>query len=215
MKLVGTYFIYLIYKLFNSLRSFTFQGQRHNYFTHRYSKTWRNERSVEVPVIWEEVKKYQGKRILEVGNVLSHYFTVDHDILDKYEKGKGLINQDVVNFEPRGKYDLIVSISTLEHVGWDEKPQKPRKILKAIRNLKSLLAPKGKIMVTLPLGYNPEMDKMLKKDEIKFTKQYNLKRVSGLTNRWREVEWKKIRNAKYSSPFRNANGLVIGIIKKQ
>jgi cyclopropane fatty-acyl-phospholipid synthase-like methyltransferase len=51
-----------------------------------------------------------------------------------------VINEDVVNFKSKKKYDLIVSISTLEHVGWDEKPMK---IPRAIENLKTLITPQG------------------------------------------------------------------------
>jgi len=51
--------------------------------------------------------------------VLSHYFAVKHDIVDKYEIAPSVVNEDLVNFKPGKKYDLIVSISTLEHVGWD------------------------------------------------------------------------------------------------
>lgn len=93
-----------------------------------------------------------------MGNVLSNYFSVNHDIVDKYEKSYGVINHDIVDFNPDKKYDLIVSILTLEHVGWDEIPKEPTKILSAIKNMIALLEPEGKIVVTLPLGYNPEMD---------------------------------------------------------
>jgi len=95
-----------------------------------------NERAVEIPIIWHIVRENKGKRILEAGNVLSHYFRVDHDIVDKYERAEDVINEDVVNFQPSKKYDLIVSISTLGHVGWDENPKEPSKILKAIEHLK-------------------------------------------------------------------------------
>ena len=43
-----------------------------------------------------------------------------------------MINQDVVDFKTNEKYDLIVSISTLEHVGWDEEPRDDKKISKAL-----------------------------------------------------------------------------------
>lgn len=175
--------------------------------------TWRGERAVEVPIIWEIVKKHHGKRILEVGNVLSHYFSVNHDILDKYEKAEGVINQDVVDFQPSEKYDLIVSISTLEHVGWDEEPRDPLKILRAIQNLKNLIASGGKMIVTLPLGYNSEMDKLLKEGKIHFTEQYYLKRISR-DSKWIEVDWNDVWEAKFGSPFYAANGLIIGIIEK-
>jgi len=199
------------YKMFKP-KSFTFQGQIHNYFYHRYGRTWENERSVEVPIIWEMVKKYQEGSVLEVGNVLSHYFPVQHDILDKYEKAHGVINQDVVDFQPPKKYGLIVSISTLEHVGWDEKPKNPPKILHAIENLRTkCLAPRGKIVATLPLGYNSYMDKLLKKRKMPFTKKYYLKRVS--YNSYIEVDWKDLCEVKFGHPFPYANGLVIGIIE--
>lgn len=113
--------------------------------------------------------------VLEVGNVLSYRFGVSHDILDKYDINRHVINEDVVRFSPQKRYDLIVSISTLEHVGWDEIPKEPRKILLALENLKKILAPGGQLIVTLPLGYNPDMDKLLSDGEIKFEEVYYLK----------------------------------------
>ena len=88
-----------------------------------------NERSIEVPIVMEIVNQNKGKRILEIGNVLSNYYKVSHDIVDKYEKAPNVINQDVVDFKTNEKYDLIVSISTLEHVGWDEEPRDDKKNL--------------------------------------------------------------------------------------
>lgn len=99
------------------------------------------------------VRKYQGKNILEIGNVLSHHLEFEHDILDKYENAEGVINEDVVNFKSKKKYDLIVGISTLEHVGWDEKPMK---IPSAVENLKTLITSRGgMIIITLPFGTTP------------------------------------------------------------
>ncbi|MHB9093099.1 MAG: methyltransferase domain-containing protein [Eubacteriales bacterium] len=198
----------------DSSKTFTFQGHTYSYFSHEYSTTWLTERTVEVPIIWEIVHKYHGKRILEVGNVLSHYYPVEHDIVDKYEKAPGVINEDVVDYKPSEKYDLIVSISTLEHVGWDaEEPKDPMKILAALENLKSCLAPGGEIVVTLPLGQNLEMDKLLKENKIHFTKQHFLKRISA-DNQWIEAAWKDVCNAAYFYPFPWANGLVIGILNE-
>ncbi len=209
-------FGYLHYKIFKSSRTFKFQKDTYNYFYHKYNSTWKNERAVEVPIIWEMVKKYHNhkQKILEVGNVLSHYFPVNHVILDKYEKADGVVNQDVIDFQPPKKYDLIVSISTLEHVGWDEKPREPMKILQAIENLEKCLVPGGKIVISLPLGSNFIMDKLLNDGKIQFTKMYCLKRISK-DNKWIEIGWKDINNARYNYPFPKANGLVIGIIEKE
>jgi cyclopropane fatty-acyl-phospholipid synthase-like methyltransferase len=157
------------------------------------------------------VKNCRGD-ILEVGNVLSHYFAVTHDIVDKYEKAAGVINQDVVDINLPKKYDLIVSISTLEHVGWDETSREPGKINRAIKKLKKLLNPNGKIVVTMPIGYSLDLDKSLKTGKVKFDKMYCLKRISK-DNKWVETDWESIRNSKYDDPFPFANGLVIGLIK--
>lgn len=169
--------------------SFTVQGRTYRYFYHHYNTTWKNERAVEVPIIMKKIQSCQGCRILEIGNVLSHYVHFQHDIVDKYDKADGVINQDVVDFQPaeNEKYDLIVSISTMEHVGWDETPRDPEKIPRALENLSTkCLASGGEIVVTLPIGYNTYLDKLLKEDKIQFTEQYYLKRISD-DNKWIQV----------------------------
>lgn len=204
------------YRFFKSWKTFTFQQNKYKYFYHKYNTTWRNERAVEIPIVWDIMKKSKGT-VLEVGNVLSHYFTFQHDIVDKYEKAEGIINIDVVDISPSKKYDLIVSISTLEHVGWDENPSDSKKILSenkkiihAIEKLKGLLNPNGKIVVTMPLGYNLDLDELLKSGELKFTQQFFLKRVSK-DNRWVETDWKGVKNLKFNSPFPFGNGLIVGV----
>lgn len=201
------------YRIFKSWRTFTFQGKTYKYFYHMINQTWKCERTVEIPIIIEIVKNYNKNDVLEVGNVLSQYFYFKHDIVDKYEKVEGVINQDIVDFRPSKKYELIISISTLEHVGWDETPIDSLKILKAIDNLKSLLTRSGTIIVTLPFGGYPYLDKLLKEDKIPFFKKFCLKRVSR-DNKWKEVNWKEILNSKYGHPFPYSNGLIIGIIKR-
>ena len=200
------------------METFTFEGGIYNYFYHKYNTTWRNERAVEIPIIWKIVKEHrnQQKRILEIGNVLSHYFDVNHTIVDKYEKVEGVINEDVVNFQSPKKYDLIISISTLEHVGWDmgDSPRNTIKILQVIENLKSCLGPSGKMVVTLPLGYNRIMDKLLNKSKIKFTKQYYLKQISR-NNKWKEVDWNECRGTKYDFLHHSTRALIIGIYFKK
>lgn len=206
-------FGYYYYKIFKS-GTFTFQGAKLNYFYYLYNATWRNERAIEIPIIWAIVKKYSNGRILEVGNVLSHYFYVNHDILDKYEKARGVTNKDIVNFHSRKKYDLIVSISTLEHIGLDETPKEQKKILKSITNLKKSLSENGKIIFTVPIGYNLELDRMLKKGKIKLSKRYYLKRISP-DNKWVEIDKKEADKIKFGEPFPRANGIVVGFIDKK
>ena len=187
-------------------------GVEHRYFFHVYNRTWLNERAVELPVVWRYVQECPAGRILEVGNVLSHYFRVRHDILDKYEQAPGVVNEDVVSYRPEQPYDLIVSISTLEHVGWDEEPREEEKVGQALDHLRSLLAPGGRMVITVPLGHNDHLDRLIREKRCGFDRMLFLKRTSA-DNRWTETSWEEVKDARYGSPYRAANGLVIGIVE--
>lgn len=210
IKYVLDYYTYLNYK-FITRPVFKFEGNKYLYFCHRYNTTWKNERAIEIPIVYNILKKVSSDKILEVGNVLSHYFSIKHDVVDKYERAKNVINQDIIDFKTFKKYDLIISISTIEHIGWDDYPKNPQKILMALNHLKYLLNPKGKLILTIPLGYNPNLDDLLKKNQIKFNKCYCFKRITQ-SNKWIELPWKNIQNINYNSPFESANGLLVGII---
>ncbi len=192
-------------------RTFQFDGRRYAYFVHRYNTTWRSERAVEIPIVWDLVQRSGARRILEVGNVLRHYFPVGHDCIDKYERAAGVTNEDVVDYRAE-PYDLIVSISTLEHVGWDEAPKDPDKILRAIDNLRSLLTPGGRIVVTLPIAHNPHLDAHMREGRLTFSKRNCLRRTSR-HNRWEETSWEDAKSARFDAPFRRINAIVIGIIE--
>ncbi len=191
-------------------KTFKFQGNDFKYFYHWYNTTWNNERTVEIPIVCQMIND-TNENFLEIGNVLSHYFNIDHYIVDKYEKGKGVINEDVVDFQTSKIYKLIVSISTLEHVGGDEKPRDPEKIFEAIHNLKRHLAPEGKLIVTIPLGHNNILDSYLESGKIKFTENYYLTRISN-SNKWKEIK-SGYYNVKNHSQYPGAHVLFIGVYK--
>ena len=192
-------------------KTFHFDGKTYEYLYHMYNKTWKNERGVEIPIFRELLMRYQHKRVLELGNVLAHYYPVHHDIVDKYEFAPGVTSQDIVEFTPQEKYDLIISISTLEHVGWDEHPREPGKLLQAIEHLKErCLASGGTLMASLPLGYNTYFDGLIENGRSPFTTQHFLKRISK-KNYWVESDWESCRTAPYGRSV--ANALCIGIIR--
>lgn len=192
---------------------FLFRGKQYQFFRHWYNSTWENERTVEVPIVWAKIQEYKNRRILEVGDVLRNYFDINHDVLDKYEKGKKIIKEDVIDFKPDQKYDLIVSISTLEHVGWDEEIKTPGKTLVALNNLKNnCLARGGEMMIAFPLGHNSDLDRLFFSNKLPFSETYFLKRISA-DNNWQEGALKDCIGAKYNYPFPAANAVVIGILK--
>lgn len=206
-------FFYMIAKLWH----FTFNERTYRYFYHPYGRTWENERAVEVPIIWREIKKHEAQRILEVGNVLSHYYPVQHDVVDKYEKAPGVTNVDIRNFDTSKDYDLIASISTIEHVAYDDLSLKEREnidsesleeaVRVAIENLKRHVSNGGKIVITVPLGYNPAFDRLLKEENI-FSNIRYLKRISK-NNIWREANNSEIHNVRYDWPFIRGNGVAV------
>jgi len=203
---------YSNYKILKSSRKFEFNGKKISYFYYPYNATWRNERSIEIPIAFNFIKNYDSKNILELGNVLSHYVSVEHDILDKYEKAHGVTNEDVVDFKTSKKYDLIISISTIEHIGWDEEIKDPLKVLKALENLKKHLNKGGKIIATFSIGYNLNIDKLLKQNKL-FDETFYMKRISK-DNQWKQTVNEDLDKIKFGSPFPFGNVVVIGIINK-
>jgi len=205
---------YWLVRLTSIPSTFTFCGKPYRHFRHRYNATWRNERAVEIPIARGFLADVPPEKVLEIGNVLSHYGPVSHQVVDKYEKSEGVRNEDVCDFRSGKKYQLIVSISTLEHVGWDEEPKDESKVLRAFENLQSLLAPGGKLIVTIPLGYNPPLDRMIKEGRISFAERIYLKRTSRC-HRWSEVSADQVRSPHYDRAAYAAHELLVGIIENQ
>ena len=159
------------------------------------------------------VNEHENKKILEIGNVLSHYFYFDHVIVDKYEKGKGITNIDITEFNPNEKFNAIISISTIEHVGFDEEVKAPGKAFRAIEKVVKLLSENGYALITVPLGYNPEIDDIIRNETVNlhFSKIIYLKRISQL-NSWVETTMEDAICRKYGDRYPNANSIAVILI---
>jgi SAM-dependent methyltransferase len=164
---------------------FVVDGREYDYLWHPIEATWRSERAVEIPIGLAELARAEPQRTLEVGNVLRKYTRppAAHAVIDKYEHAAGVVNADALTFSG-GPYDLIVSISTLEHVGYDEQPRDGGKAARAIENLRRLLSPAGEMLATIPVGYNRELDDALRDGSLGAHVSY-LARVGEL--RWKPV----------------------------
>ena len=190
---------------------FTFSKRWFRYFEHDYNCASLNDRSVEVALARVAYPE-RGKRVLEVGNVLRHYFPMmSHPVVDKYEVAPGVTNADVMDYAPRAQVDLVVSLSTIEHVGHDEKPRDPRKAARSLHRMRSWLAPSGKMLVTWPIGHNRGLDEALASGSLPFDDVGYMLRVSA-ANEWREASWADVRSCKMHYPFHWGNGLVVGAV---
>jgi hypothetical protein len=186
----------------------------YNYFYGGYNVAWMTERSVEIPLILKYVQAPDRGRLLEIGNVLSHYVPRSWDVLDKFEVGPGVMNADIVDFQPEQRYDLIVSISTIEHVGFDDDVEDPARIPKAIERIRrDCLNPGGLFVATFPVGYNPHLDALLYDGRLGFEECRYLKRVS-MSNRWAEVSANEAAPLQYNHPYPLANGLAVATFRR-
>jgi len=141
---------------------FVWNGLRLAYFDHSYNHTALNSRRVEIPVVRWFIHQCRPKsRVLEVGNVLAHYGVAHWPVVDLHERGA--INADVMRWKPGKPVDLLVSISTIEHIGFGRYAgPKPVKASSVLARFKNFLAPGGEAVVTAPTRYNPELDAELK-----------------------------------------------------
>ncbi len=200
--------------------SFTLNNKEYKYYVH--SSSWATERIVEVAVAKRYINENKNKKILELGNVLFQFIDITWDVVDKYEKGKDVINEDIIGYKPKEKYDLIVSVSTIEHIGFNEDVgagEKPEdftdnnKSIDAINSLKeNCLNTNGTLIITVPLGYNKEMDKKILENNLGLSEVYFLKRISRL-NIWKEISKEEIISPRYNYPFPCANYICVGIYR--
>lgn len=193
---------------------FRFRGKEYPYFFCAYNSTWRNERVVEIPVLEDFLRGVPEEEILEIGNVTWHYWpTRTHKVVDRYEKGVGVDNMDVVDIPDTVKYRRIVAISTIEHVGFDEVPRDPKKIAQALRVLSGLLVPGGEALITIPIGYNPLLDADLHSGAVSFDEMAFLRRRESGWG-WREAKGDECWDVPYTKRTQAGNALVVGFLRR-
>ena len=195
----------------NKGKKFSHQNKELEYFYHPYNITWRNERIIEVPIVLHELSQIdkQSNKILEVGAVLQHYTDTEWDVLDKFETADNIKKEDITTYNPEQKYDFVMSISTIEHVGYDDSEKDEKGVEKAIKNIKeNILSEKGKAIITLPYGYNPAVEEFLENHKEICEKITYLQRQNN-ENEWKEVTEEELKGCKYGQPHNAANGIAI------
>jgi hypothetical protein len=118
--------------------------------------TWRTERCIELAVGGHVLSGRDPDDVLELGNVLPLAGMGGHTVVDKYERGQGVLNVDIVDYAPKRRFALGMSLSTLEHVGWDEEPRDPGKAAIALQRLSDLV---DDLLVTIPAGVHRDLER--------------------------------------------------------
>jgi SAM-dependent methyltransferase len=164
---------------------FTFRGTELSHFDHAYNSASANLRSIEVPIIRRYLAD-KRRRILEIGNVLSHYQTTTWPVIDIQEQGERVRNIDIMSFQPKEPYDLIVSISTLEHIGQGKYAKHTAAVSlgNIVKRIKGMLAPGGVFVATVPIGYNEMVDRAIRNDATGADHIWYVRRADG--NEWEQ-----------------------------
>lgn len=183
-----------------------FDGEAIEYVVGKYNITPITERSIELGIV-KAALPASGK-VLEVGNVWGHYFERSHTVVDKFEVAPGVTNSDFMDLDENEKYDFIFSISTFEHIGWDDDVREPEKLGAAFEKLPRLIAPGGTALITVPIDWNEWLDARLAEDATGATSVDWYLRDGQLCS-WRRAEKAETLAAKYGSPYRFANGLAV------
>lgn len=122
-----------------------------------------NERIVEIPWALRKIRQHPtSARILELGNVLGPALTrigyrvqtVDSADSDEIVSGWTHIRMDVRSLEVQDRYDIALSISTIEHIGLGHygDPIDPQGDRKAVEHLADALRTGGLLYATVPFA---------------------------------------------------------------
>ena len=189
-------------------RHFTFRSEKLKCRYAHYNLTWSNERCVEIPLGQHFLAQANGAA-LEVGHVLGHYGTRGHTVIDKFETAPNVINADITEWKTDERFALILSLSTFEHIGFDDEAEgdSAKKIRAAIAACRALLALDGRLVITVPLGYNPDLDELIETDTLGEDRASFLLR-SGPRN-WAEVARAEAVGTRFGCPFPYANALMV------
>jgi len=194
-------------------------GKDYSIFFHSYNNYGLTERVIEVPIIEYYLDYYKPFRTLEIGNVSNYYYQrfydkyIERDVVDKYERGFGVITSDIALFKSQKLYNLIFSISTFEHMDSDLGRNPDFKEGSSIHGTlaadniiyvyENLLENGGIMVITSLLNYTPEWDQtFLTKilDQYHFTK---LKKY--IFEKKNENEWVQLSENEVKELIKNLN----------
>ncbi len=99
---------------------------------------------------------HDDKRMLEAGNVLSYYYRVRDDIIGRRNESERVINLEIIGFYTTKRYDLVINISTIEHIGFMRTSTCEKRLVttpKTTAGNRAFACSKTGTFVTIPSGY--------------------------------------------------------------
>ena len=175
-----------------------------DYFYHYYNNTKYNERSVEIPLAFDFLKRFNDKNAIEIGAVVPYYCdNIIHDVYDIADPYEKCIRTDLTKTNFSFENLNVLSISTIEHIGNGDYG------LEIDRNagiifLKKIINESKNYLITFPWGFNKSFDNQILDNKINFTL---IKRVS-------EFEWmhditNNVDDILYNHPYCCGNSVIL------
>lgn len=211
-------------------KKLVFNREHIDYIFHSHNNMGLTERTVELGLAKNYLKKYKPRFLLEIGNVTNYYYSnfigliQNKTVVDLGETDFMVIKKDIAQYQTEKKFDFILSISTFEHM--DEEGFKPANFnysnnTVAAQNIiycyENLLENGGCMLLTAALGWTPEWDRTFKSDILNkhpFNKiqKYLLRRIN--EQEWVQINKIDIDETPYGIPYDNGNWLSVIEINK-
>jgi hypothetical protein len=171
---------------------------------------WRSERCLELALGKQALAVHDPGDVLELGNVMPLAGAGGHTVVDKYEQGLGVINEDIVDYTPCRRFRLLLSLSTLEHVGWDEQPCDCEKAERALARLDDLVEPDGAMLVTIPVGYHRRLEQAFTSPDAPFESVTMFAKTSRRAT-WEIRRLSELSRFHYATPYALGNAILVGV----
>lgn len=164
-----------------------------------YNNPKTNERNIELPLGFWFLEEHPLNTI-EIGEVTAMYHEAKHPVYD-LSSADASRRKDVFDINMTGCN--VLSISTVEHVGFGDYGNKPEPHL-AIEAIKKIRKEASRYLITFPVGYNIELDDDLMTSGIPY---FLMERDAD--NKWYYVRHKDLTKFKYNSPYYAGNAICV------
>lgn len=163
-----------------------------------YNQPSNNERKIEMPLAFWFIENHQD--VVEIGEVTPFYREPNHPVYDLSshikERKRDLFKVDLSDKN-------VVSVSTVEHVGFGDYGNSPEPHL-AIEAITYIKRKAKNYLITFPIGYNRELEN----DLVQSGYHYFLMERDNQNN-WRMCDHKDMNKFEYNNPHRFGNAICV------
>ena len=137
-------------------------------------------------------------------------------MVDKYERGAGVLNVDALEYSPPEPCDdLIVSVSTLEHVGWDETERDPPRACAVGRGAGPAISPGGRHAARHPARWATTRCSTRPSAPGGVPSLYTLRALRRTARTaWEEAEPADVWDVRYDQLLCAANAVLVGTVDR-